>query len=90
VCAAPRFELVKAPLELVDRPRQRRYPMTVLTRDQIVRGKPVSDLPLGKRVDHLGCSCPTAKNPDVMRCHTVLALRFMRAHYPALDIRYPG
>jgi hypothetical protein len=126
--------------------------MTVLTRYQIVRGKPVSALPQGKRVDvrkhvkhvlspdpqavqaflalgtpeayevfarayttllttrlrtsraafdalaalsreqdvYLGCNCPTAKNPDVMRCHTVLALRFMRAHYPALDIRYPG
>lgn len=126
--------------------------MTVLTRYQIVRGKPVSELPRGKRIDtrkhvkhvlspepqavkaflalgtpqayedfasayttllttrfrasrqafdalaelsrqqdvYLGCNCPTAKNPDVMRCHTVLALRFMHAHYPALDIRYPG
>jgi uncharacterized protein DUF488 len=35
----------------------------------------------------LGCSCPTAKNPDVRRCHTTLALAFMRAHYPELDIR---
>ncbi|MBC8073420.1 MAG: hypothetical protein IAG13_34185 [Deltaproteobacteria bacterium] len=35
----------------------------------------------------LGCSCPTAKNPDVRRCHTALALAFMRAHYPELDIR---
>jgi hypothetical protein len=126
--------------------------MTVLTRYQIVRGKPPSTLPQGKRFDirkhvkhvlspepqaveaflalgtheayeafargytallttrlrasrqafdalaelsqqedvYLGCNCPTAKNPDVMRCHTVLALRFMHAHYPALDIRYPG
>lgn len=125
--------------------------MTVLTRYQIVRGKPVSALPQGRRVDirkhvrhvlspqpeavtaflaqpteaayvafarsyttllttrfcasreafdalaelarqqdvYLGCNCPTAKNPDVMRCHTVLALRFMQAHYPSLDIRYP-
>lgn len=35
----------------------------------------------------LGCSCPTAKNPDVGRCHTTLALAFMRAHYPELAIR---
>ncbi len=38
---------------------------------------------------YLGCSCPTAKNPDVRRCHTVLALGFMRRRYPALDVRLP-
>ena len=32
---------------------------------------------------YLGCSCPTAKNPDVRRCHTVLALKFMHAHAPS-------
>ncbi len=37
----------------------------------------------------LGCNCPTAKNPDVHRCHTVLALAFMRTHYPDLDVRMP-
>ncbi len=37
----------------------------------------------------IGCSCPTKKNPDVMRCHTVLALRFMKAMYPDLDVRFP-
>ncbi len=37
----------------------------------------------------LGCSCPTAKNPNVNHCHTVLALRFMREHYPKLDIVFP-
>lgn len=31
---------------------------------------------------HIGCSCPTANQPDVLRCHTVLALRFMREHCP--------
>src|SRR4051812_8710514 len=25
---------------------------------------------------YLGCSCPTSKNPSVLHCHTVLALRF--------------
>ncbi len=37
----------------------------------------------------LGCSCPTAKNPDVRRCHTALALGFMHEHYPDLDVRAP-
>ena len=38
---------------------------------------------------YLGCSCPTKKNPNVNHCHTVLALRFMSEHYPALDIVFP-
>lgn len=38
---------------------------------------------------YLGCSCPTAKNPDVRRCHTVLALAFMKERYPELDVRMP-
>lgn len=38
---------------------------------------------------YLGCSCPTAKNPDVQRCHTVLALQFMQRNYPQLDVRFP-
>lgn len=37
----------------------------------------------------LGCSCPTAKNPDVQHCHTVLALKFMSEHYAQLEIEYP-
>lgn len=37
----------------------------------------------------LGCNCPTKANPHVERCHTVLALDFMRAHYPDLDVRAP-
>jgi hypothetical protein len=37
----------------------------------------------------LGCNCPTAKNPDVRRCHTALALRFLQARYPDLDVRLP-
>lgn len=37
----------------------------------------------------LGCNCPTAKNPDVRHCHTALALAFMRAKYPDLDVREP-
>jgi hypothetical protein len=38
---------------------------------------------------YLGCSCPTVKNPDVGHCHTVLALGFMKQHYPALDVEFP-
>ena len=37
----------------------------------------------------LGCSCPTVKNPDVRRCHTFLALEFLRERYPDLDIVWP-
>lgn len=38
---------------------------------------------------YLGCSCPTARNPDVRRCHTAHALAFMRDRYPDLDVREP-
>jgi hypothetical protein len=43
------------------------------------------------RADHvyLGCNCPTAKQPDVRRCHTSLALGFLRQHYPDLEVRLP-
>jgi uncharacterized protein YeaO (DUF488 family) len=37
----------------------------------------------------IGCSCPSAKNPDVMRCHTVAALRFMRERYRDLRVALP-
>ena len=38
---------------------------------------------------HIGCSCPTKQNPDVRRCHTMLALKFMQSNYPDLDVAYP-
>jgi uncharacterized protein YeaO (DUF488 family) len=38
----------------------------------------------------LGCSCPTKQNPVVGRCHTHLALEFMRDKYPRLDVVTPG
>jgi uncharacterized protein YeaO (DUF488 family) len=38
---------------------------------------------------YLGCNCPTVRQPEVRRCHTVLALAFMRRHYPALVVREP-
>ena len=38
---------------------------------------------------YLGCSCPTRKNPDVRRCHTTLALRFMQQRYDQLEVVLP-
>ena len=38
----------------------------------------------------VGCSCPTAKNPNVNQCHTVLALQFMQERYPDLSVRFPS
>ncbi len=38
----------------------------------------------------LGCSCPTATNPDVRRCHTWLALEFMQARFPSLEVVFPA
>ena len=48
----------------------------------------LADMAAGKNV-YIGCSCPTAKNPDVNRCHTVLALKFMKKRYPALEVEFP-
>jgi uncharacterized protein YeaO (DUF488 family) len=38
---------------------------------------------------YLGCNCPTRKQPDVNRCHTVLALQFMQRTYPDLEVVFP-
>jgi hypothetical protein len=38
---------------------------------------------------YLGCSCPSRANPDVRRCHTVLALQFMKKKYPKLRVVLP-
>lgn len=38
---------------------------------------------------YIGCNCPTAKQPDVHRCHTTHALAFMKARYRDLDVRKP-
>jgi hypothetical protein len=35
---------------------------------------------------YLGCNCPTQKQPDVSRCHTMLALAFMKEKYPSIVI----
>jgi hypothetical protein len=39
---------------------------------------------------HLGCNCPTKANPRVDRCHTVLALQFMKKRYPELEVVFPA
>lgn len=38
---------------------------------------------------YLGCNCPTARQPDVRRCHTVLALTFMKERFPDLHVVAP-
>lgn len=38
---------------------------------------------------YIGCNCPTAKNPNVERCHTVLALEFMKLKFPKLEVGFP-
>ena len=38
----------------------------------------------------IGCSCPTKKNPRLDRCHTVLALGFMKEKYPTLRVEFPA
>lgn len=37
----------------------------------------------------IGCSCPTKMNPRVDRCHTYLALQFMKREYPELLVELP-
>lgn len=37
----------------------------------------------------LGCNCPTRRNPDVRRCHTLLALELFARWYPDLAIAWP-
>ena len=38
---------------------------------------------------YIGCSCPTKLNPKVDRCHTFLALLFIKQKYPSLLVRLP-
>jgi len=42
-----------------------------------------------KEAVYLGCSCPTKQNPVVGRCHTYLAIEFMRRRYPELEVIIP-
>lgn len=38
---------------------------------------------------YIGCSCPTQSNPRVDRCHTWVALEFMKRKYPTLKVVFP-
>ena len=38
---------------------------------------------------YLGCSCPTKRQPDVRKCHTVLALQFFRERFGDLEVIDP-
>ena len=38
----------------------------------------------------LGCNCPTKKNPIPGRCHTYLALEFMKKKRPSLEVVIPA
>jgi uncharacterized protein YeaO (DUF488 family) len=38
---------------------------------------------------YIGCNCPSARQPDVKRCHTTLALGFFHDRYPDLPVRPP-
>ena len=38
---------------------------------------------------HIGCSCPSRANSIIQRCHTVLALHFMKKKYPRLKVVFP-
>ncbi len=49
----------------------------------------LADLAAGNDV-FLGCNCPTQKNPIPGRCHTYLALGFMKKKYPTLGIAIPA
>ncbi len=48
----------------------------------------LADAARAERVS-IGCNCPTKKQPDVERCHTVLALQFMKEKFPDLNVRFP-
>lgn len=48
----------------------------------------LADLAMTKDV-FIGCSCRTKANPRVDRCHTFLALEFMKSMYPALQVEFP-
>lgn len=63
----------------------------LLTRRVAVDPRPFDALAALAR-DHdvfLGCSCPTARNPETTHCHTVLALRFLADRYPGLSVELP-
>ncbi len=65
---------------------------TVLTRRFADEGASFDELAqLAREGDlWLGCNCPTARNPDVRRCHTFLALEFLAQRYPDVAVAWPA
>jgi hypothetical protein len=37
---------------------------------------------------YLGCNCPTTKNPFPCRCHTIVAIEFLKELYPDLEVDF--
>lgn len=65
--------------------------LALLARRYAADPTPFAELAARARTEdvYLGCSCPTRRQPDVRRCHTVLALRFLARKFPTLDVRMP-
>ena len=61
---------------------KRRYDENAQPFDELARLATADDV-------FIGCSCPTKKNPDMNRCHTNLALQFMKERYPDLRVEFP-
>ena len=65
-------------------------PKALVDSERIITRLRAEGYELARRHDvYLGCNCPTARQPDVLRCHTVLALAFLRERYPDLSVRLP-
>ena len=62
---------------LVQRFKTRRQEFDTLA--EVARNEPL----------YIGCNCPTKQNPDVNRCHTVMALKFLKKNYPGLEVVFP-
>lgn len=94
-CLAPTKEMVleylKQPTSATWKRYEKKY-MKLLRQRYRIRREEFDEIAiLAKDNDvHLGCSCPTIDNPDVYRCHTVLALRFMKQKYPRLKVKFPN
>jgi hypothetical protein len=88
----PEPDLVRAALagEIDHESYARRYRALVRARFEVDRA-PFDHLARLARFHdvYLGCSCPTAKMPDVRRCHTWLALELMKELYPELEVVFP-
>jgi len=82
--------LIADPSEESFRRFERQYLATIANRFEQNRGPFDALAARASEVNvFLGCSCPTSWNSDVRRCHTTLALRFMKKKYPRLRVQMP-